>query len=912
MIVHESCRWIQSFHYTLLCILIFAFRFETPIAASVQDLKYAATRNVRHTPASFFTALRQLINKPFDTTIERKNFTIVFERLQLKNIPGKGPLMYCRSDNPFDPNCSSKKSVRAYQSIDSNDDGHGDGSCASGGNGARTIGSLDPFHFFASLNQTIDFSGTRANLTGLRLSEFRHINIIDGKKPWNVSGEAGDTRMYVNGSFEMKDGNNKKLLYATNVKWFQNLTYPAPIGNVKGETPKIAAYFIGSIVEFDSDEEWVDLVDPYVTGYMLGVVRASALGFDDCYRVASFWITIRAFPDMGIGTYESNFIEHNTADTGAKVGPYAGSQIESVERAESYANLSLTLTVSTIAAVSTASTVITAAAIMLPTASLSTVTIPGNGASRMIRNGAFIARLGQIRGFHTDSFNQFSRKMEIFLVKFPFPFAKTNKETTRSKRKFRGRDRRKKINISVHSIRQVNEDDSDEDSDEDDDDPSVSDDVFKGCAFYTMTSVGVVLVIHVIVGLWIRKKPIEEQVGPHAWMIYILSMVMEYVHTSSILNASQYFRSHIGMGTGKAILYFVAVIQFLVIGLGFFFFTVIVVALALHRLHNHDVHYLPKFKHPDPDIRRNAVVAGQYEAEDDNFFHGVFEGVYSGLVGPRIWLVLIETFVGFVDTVVTAVIWDELIVLTILVALYGFLYIFFLVLNPYVDKIEGRLVSILALFDLVLLFLEFLSALGNYETAETMDNIAVSLAAVSMAVGFLITFYCDIIPTSLAIWEWIRGWVFAGLRKLGLLVPADQDSLSDWSAFSTSFMRTSSEREGGSDDPVPQIHIHGSSSSETQAEEEPEERFIVPIGLSPSLWRRRSVLRWRRQDQEDTTEDFSFSSQETPPTRNYRTGVVNFVRDTDAIAERIDVSERRIESVWDLGTGYTSKSGHTD
>lgn len=908
MIVHRSYRRIQSFHYTLLCILLFAFRFETPFAASVQN---AAAGNVRHTPVSFFTALRRLINKPFDTTIERKNFTIVFERLQLKNIPGKGPLMYCHSDNPFDPNCSSEKSVRAYQSIDSNDDGRGDGSCASGGNGARTTGSLDPFHLFMSLNQSIDFRGTRANLTGLRLSEFRHINIVNGKKPWNVSGETGDTRIYVNGSFEMKDGNNKKLLYATNVKWYQNMSYPAPIGNAKGETPKIAAYFIGSIVEFDSDEEWVDLVDPYVTGYMLGVVRGSAMGFDDCYRVASFWITIRAFPDLGTGTYESNFIEHNTADTGAKVGLYAGSQIKSVERAESYANLFLTLTVSTITAVSTASTVITAAVIMLPAASISTVAIPGNGATRMIRNGAFIARLGQIRGFHTDSFKHFSRKMDPFLVKFPFPFGKTNKETTGSKQTPRGRNRKKK-NLSAHSIRQANDDGSDEDDDEDDDDPSVSDDVFKGCAFYSMISVGVVLVIHVIVGLWIRKKPIEEQVGPHAWMIYILSMVMEYVHTSSILNASQYFRSHIGMGTGKAILYFVAVIQFLVIGLGFFFFTVIIVAVALHRLHNHDVHYLPRFKHPDPDIRRSAVVAGQYEAEDDNFFHGVFEGVYSGLVGPRIWLVLIEAFVGFVDTVVTAVIWDELIVLTILVGLYGFLYIIFLVLNPYVDKIEGRLVSILALFDLVLLFLEFLSALGNYETAETMDNIAISMAVISMAIGFLITFYCDIIPTSLTIWEWIKGWVFAGLRKLGLVVPVNQDSLSDWSAFSNSFMRTSSEREEDSDDPVPQSHIHGSSSSETQAEEEPEERFIALIGLSPSLWRRRSVLRWRRQDQEDTTDDFSFSSHETPPAQNYRTGVVNFVRDSEAVAERIDVSERRIESVWDLGTTYTTKSGHTD
>lgn len=834
---------------------------------------------------------------------------MIFQRLQLENVPGKGPLMYCRSTNPFDLGCSTANSVTAYQKMDHVNEGSGDGTCGSGGLRGRTIGHLDPFNFYTSLNQSVDFQRIKANLTGLRLSHFKHINVINRKKPWNITGQAGDTRLYVNGTFEMTDG-DRILLSANDVKWFQNQSYPAPVGNANGDTPKIAAYFTAKINEFQSDEEWVDVVDPYDTGYMLGVVRASAKGVGNCYQSASFWITMRAFPDLGTGTYDSAFIQHNTADTGAKVGPYTGSPEKNVERAKNFGNLSLALGVTSVAVASTTSIAITAVSTVFSATAVSTITIPGNGAARMIRNSAFVARLGQIRGFHTDSFNEYASKMDVFLVKFPFPFGKKTSSSPEDRVRRRGK---KKLIRAVH---QADEEDANEDNG-DDDDPSVSDDVFKGCAFYSMSAVAAVLLVHVFVGFWIRKRPIEEQVGPHAWMIYILSMVMEYVHTASILNAFQYFRSHLGMGTGKTLLYILAAIQFITVGFGFFLFIVIVVALALYRLQRRDVNYLPQFKHPDPDIRGSTVVTGEYQAGDDNFFHGVFEGVYSGYAGPRIWLVLIEAFIGLIDTIITAVIWDELIVLTILLSLYVFLYVIFLVLGPHVDKIEGRLVSMLTFIDLVLLFLEFLAALGNYETADAMDSLAITMGTISMAIGFIITIYCDIIPTSMTIWEWISGYVLAVLRKIRLLIPMNVESVSDWSAFSSSLATTLSGGASGINARTQQAQRRTISNEEheeevDQEEEEIQEQFAVPISLRASLWRRKSVQRWRRQDQDETTGDYSSSSREERGGTNYYTGVANFVRDSEAVAERIDVSERRIESVWELRALRRNSSSHTD
>ena len=114
--------------------------------------------------------------------------------------------------------------------------------------------------------------------------------------------------------------------------------------------------------------------------------------------------------------------------------------------------------------------------------------------------------------------------------------------------------------------------------------------------------------------------------------------------------------------------------------------------LRLKRLRSRNVNWIPEVTHPDPEVRQSSLVSGEYQADEDNFFHGVFEGYYSGLAGPRIWLAVIEMFVLFIDTVVTAVIWNELVVLSILAELYSSLFLSFLTLGPFVDNIEGRLV----------------------------------------------------------------------------------------------------------------------------------------------------------------------------------------------------------------------------
>lgn len=719
--------------------------------------------------------------------IERNNASIVLESMQLGEGEQNGPWMYCQGDNPFNENCSQTDSVYAHSTITSNLDGRGDGTCQGDGNGRMSRGYLDPFHFYLQLNRSVDFAGTRASLRGLRLSNFSHINTVDEDKAWNTLGQGGDSRVYINGTFELVES-DRILLLATSVRWFQNLSYPQPAGEASTGSQHFSGYFVGEIVDYSSNDWWVRALDPFGTGYLLGVIRAAAFGPRSCYAIASFWITLRGFPDLGVGTYSSTVVQNNTANTGAKVGPYLGSNAKDVQRARDLADVSIKVVMGTFATVAVGAISATAVTVLLPVVSTTTMSTPGNGASRMIRNAAFIARFSEIRGFHTDTLREFGSNLKPFLVKFPFPFDSPNEApaSTENKHLTSLSLEHAWATASGWSTMEGESILRQEEGEENNTNPSVTDSTFKGCAFYTLLSVAAVLSIHACIWLATRHRSLEDQVGPHAWMVYIFSLVMEYVHISSILNALQYARSHVGRGTGKTTLYAVAALQFTVIGIGFLVFFTIVIAMAFRRMSLHNVEWIPRRRHPDPTVRMSAFILGEYQANDDNLFHGIFEGYYSGLAGPRIWIATIEISAAVVDAVATALIWDEVGCLATMFVAHGIVVLLFIIFSPFVDTIEGRLVTAIGLTDVLLLLLELLSALGSYNTADRIDNIAIVLASISIGIGALITLYCDIIPMSQTVWEWVGEWVWACLRLLRLVKPDREESVSTWSVLTGS------------------------------------------------------------------------------------------------------------------------------
>lgn len=766
--------------------------------------------------------------------IETSNLTTVLENLQFDGSSGNGPWMYSKYGDPFVQSNDSSSWARAFTQIDWNPNALGNGSCESKGHGRPSRGYLDPYNYNLDMDRPDNFLSIRVSLDGLSLSNFSHINTFDPDIPWDTPGQAGDWRKYVNGSFDIFDG-EKNLLSTRRVYLLLNTSYPSPIDDTAKGPSLISAYFVGQIVIYNSDNHWVEAIDPYGTGYVLGVVSAASCRPQSCVSPCSFWVTVRGFPDLLTGTENSAVVQNNTSSLGAKVGKYGGSNETTIRRAQSLANVSVSV-VSTVVSTAIAGAVATTTvAIILPSAATAGVAVPGTGASRLIKNAAFVAKLSEIRGFHTDAMNEFGHGMKPFLLKFPFPFS-SDEEPSRITRLI-GKWWLRSIRLCLSGLGDNINGLSWTERQSEDDDASVSEEIFAGCALYTSIIVLGFLGIHFFIWMFTRKKPIIEQVAPHAWMVYLLSIVMSYVYTGSILNCFQYLRSHVGKGTGKPELYAAAILELVFIDLGFLFFIITIMTLAVRRLSRQDVKWIPREQHPDPTIRRSMVVVGEYDADENNFFHNVFESYYSGLAGPRIWLAAFEMVVTFLDAMFTALIWNEFICLGVLVGIHGLLFTLFLLLGPFVDTIEGRLVMTVGCVDLILLFLEFLSALGDYDTAETTEGLVMILGFLSIAVATAITIYCDIIPISLVVWDWIREKVWTLLQKLNLVTTVGEEDWSEWSALNAPVEGTNVENDESNDRAVKLMR------NTDQDDLQPHHRFLARL-LVPRRQTRRRAERW--------------------------------------------------------------------
>lgn len=815
--------------------------------------------------------------------IETSNFTVVLENLQLDGSLGDGPWMYSKSGDPFVQSNNKSNWVHASTHINWNPNALGNGSCESKGHGRPSKGYLDPFNYNLDLDRPENFFSIRASLDGLNLLNFTHINTLHPDLPWNTPGEASDLRRYVNGSFDIFDG-NKTLLSTRRVYLLLNTSYPRPIGDSLRGPSFVSAYFVGQIVIYNSDNYWVEAIDPYGAGYVLGVVSAVSYQPQSCFSPCTLWVTIRGFPDLAIGTENSPVVQNNTSSLGAKVGKYGGSNETTIRRAQSLANVSVSV-VSTVVSTAIAGAVTTTAvAIILPSAATAGVSVPGSGASKLIKNAAFVAKLSEIRGFHTDAMKEFGDGMKPFLLKFPFPFSP---EEPSGVIRLIGTGWLHSIKLCLSGLGIKTIDPLWTARQDEDDDVSVTDEIFAGCALYTSVIVLGFLAIHFLIWIFTRKKPVIEQVTPHAWMVYLLSIVMSYVYTGSILNCFQYIRSHIGKGTGRPELYAAAVLELVFIDVGFLLFILVVMSLAIRRISRKDVKWIPREQHHDPAIRRSMVVVGEYDADESNFFHGVFESYYSGLAGPRIWLAAFEMIVTFLDAMFTAIIWNEIVCLGVLVGIHGLLFASFLLLGPFVDTIEGRLVMAVGSVDLILLFLEFLSALGDYDTAETAEGLVVILGFFSIAVATAITIYCDIIPISLVIWDWVREKTLTLLRKMKLVTTVAEEDWSEWSALNANFEGPSEENN--------EIMQRAATSTDNEARDKTRPYRLFLTGLfTPRHRTAQRAERWVRPNPPE--EAMVQDTTHIVPGDTRDSGSHEFT----AERPQWDRASRFVENVWDL------------
>ncbi len=158
-----------------------------------------------------------------------------------------------------------------------------------------TLGAIDDFHNYAyvgfnwtegapqsesfCLSEQLDVLENIENVTlklnNFILSSFEHLNTEDPNQAWNISGEAGDKRHYMNGIGEIYvDGELK--LRVTNCRLTVETPYPtaaemqnilAPWGgqnwqNDVGSGEEVIGSGWGMIDEINSDPDWVTEFDP--------------------------------------------------------------------------------------------------------------------------------------------------------------------------------------------------------------------------------------------------------------------------------------------------------------------------------------------------------------------------------------------------------------------------------------------------------------------------------------------------------------------------------------------------------------------------------------------------------------------------------------------------------------------------
>mgnify|MGYP006280297413 FL=1 len=115
-------------------------------------------------------------------------------------------------------------------------------------------------------------------LDNFKLAGFHHINTVNSNNAWNISGEAGDERTYVDGIGEIYVNDELKFR-ATNCILTTQVPYPtavqmqndygiAPWQNDVGTGLGVISSGTGTIDIANSDANWVAELDPFNTGFI--------------------------------------------------------------------------------------------------------------------------------------------------------------------------------------------------------------------------------------------------------------------------------------------------------------------------------------------------------------------------------------------------------------------------------------------------------------------------------------------------------------------------------------------------------------------------------------------------------------------------------------------------------------------
>lgn len=691
-----------------------------------------------------------------DVDVSSTNLTIVLENLQIGPQHGDDvPWMFTIGDNPFRRSRDPNLAYFANNRISWNADGSGDTSCQSRGSGARSRGTIEYDKNFLGLAKPPGRTTSSVELSEFTLKDFRHMNTEDADGPWEVLGRAGDTRMYEGARLDIRDS-GELLLAVTDLQWFQNVSYPTPAGSAPRNVFEVSAYFVGRVDALASDSAWVAKLDPHQVGFIVGIVTSASFGSSKtCYTANTYWITLRGFPDV-----------FGDGDRALRQSPRSYTRAAAVMAALSVVASAAVVAVAVAGALCAAG-LIAAGGVGVPSPGSSSVV-------RILRVGAFSAKVWLLPGTHSQAAKEFGSGLSVFLLRFSNPFTAISPSPGPEAARVVSRQASESLTEAANTYEDF------------------TDDLFEGAAFYCAIPVAVFVVLHVLIWLLTRKKSFERQVQAHAWMIYLFSIAISFIYTAAVMNSVGYYREHGGRRTGTPILYTVATFQLLVIGLGFLIFFCVVTVMAMLRVRSKMVRWVPKQELSDPEQRRSAIIAGEYEADERVWFHALFACYYSSMSGPRIWLAGIELIIVFLDAVLSATIEDDRTCLAILFAMYTLLFLMFVLFVPFADMIEGGLVIAIALLELTLLGLEFFGTVNPIFLSEDSEFAGVVLLFITIVLAIVIALYSDVVPTVTELLGYIRQRL-AGGKSTASRDPSDDEESNSGSSHTSKWSALESE-----------------------------------------------------------------------------------------------------------------------
>jgi len=164
-----------------------------------------------------------------------------------------GSWMFDDDATPFVEN-DDETSKYAYDGLQWNSDGHGDGSCdgLTPGSGEITTSLATA----ETMNAITDVGEVSLFIDDLTLDTFNHINVFDPSENWDTPGEAGDYRIYGGGNAYITY-NDERVLTVSEISIEVVVYYPDPLGP-GGEAGSAIGIGTGTIDLDNSDPDWLN------------------------------------------------------------------------------------------------------------------------------------------------------------------------------------------------------------------------------------------------------------------------------------------------------------------------------------------------------------------------------------------------------------------------------------------------------------------------------------------------------------------------------------------------------------------------------------------------------------------------------------------------------------------------------